>query len=63
MSKQLSVRPPRVLEGGNVMLRKHMFSLEMEYFCKLTKLLWAELSPGYVRLFVGCLEKHREETL
>lgn len=47
-----------MLKAGNLILRNHIFSLEIKYFCKLKELLWAELSPNYVSLFVGCFDKH-----
>lgn len=47
-----------MLKAGNLILRNHIFSLEIKYFCKLKELPWAELSPNYVSLFVGCFDKH-----
>jgi len=47
-----------MLEGGSLILRKHISLLEIKYFCKLKELPWAELSPNYVSLFVGCFDKH-----
>lgn len=53
-----------MLKAGNLILRNHIFLLEIKYFCKLKELPWAELSPNYVSLFVGCFDKHiRAEAL
>lgn len=47
-----------MLKGGNLIPRKHIFLLEIKYFCKLKELPWAELSPNYVSLFVEYFDKH-----
>lgn len=54
----MSACPPRVLKRGTSMLTKHIFSLEIKYFCKLKELPWAELSPNYVSLFVEYFDNH-----
>lgn len=54
----MSAHAPRVLKGGNLILRKHISLLEIKYFCKLKEPPWAELSPNCVSLFVGYFDKH-----